>query len=65
MASALKGKMAEKSIAAEEIQGIGIGIPGPVDSEGTVSVCVNLGWGCVKVTKVLSEKMGGRRILEQ
>ena len=57
VAAALKGKMAEKAIGAEEIQGIGIGIPGPVDARGEVAVCVNLGWKQVSVEKELSEKM--------
>lgn len=57
VAAALKGKMAEKSIGAEEIQGIGIGIPGPVDAKGKVAVCVNLGWKEVSVEEELSGKM--------
>ena len=59
VAAALKGKMAQRQIGAEEIQGIGIGIPGPVDSKGNVAVCVNLGWGQVAVAKELSGKMDG------
>lgn len=59
VAAALKGKMAEKSISADELQGIGIGIPGPVDAKGDVSVCVNLGWKNVSAAKELSAKMDG------
>ncbi len=59
VAKALKEKMTEKQIASEEVQGIGIGIPGPVDGDGEVSVCVNLGWGHVAVAKELSGKMYG------
>ena len=59
VAAALKGKMAEKQIQAQDVQGIGIGIPGPVDAKGDVAVCVNLGWGHVCVAKDLSEKMDG------
>ena len=59
VATALKSKMAEKDIQAEDIQGIGIGVPGPVDSKGEVPFCVNLGWGRVAVEKVLSDKMDG------
>ena len=59
VAKALKEKMTEKQIAPEEVQGIGIGIPGPVDGNGEVSVCVNLGWGHVAVAKELSGKMYG------
>lgn len=59
VAAALKGKMAEKGIGAEKIQGIGIGIPGPVDGKGVVAVCVNLGWSQVAVAEQLSAKMDG------
>lgn len=59
VAAALKEKIAEKKIAKEDIQGIGIGIPGPVNGRGEVPFCVNLGWGQVAVAKELSERMDG------
>ena len=59
VAAALKGKMAEKQIAPEEVQGIGIGVPGSVRNGGIVNVCVNLGWKNVPVERELSGKMGG------
>lgn len=59
VAAALKGKMAERGIGADQIQGIGIGIPGPVNGKGEVAVCVNLGWGRVAVAEELSAKMDG------
>ena len=34
IAEAVKAKMAEKSIAKEAVAGVGIGVPGPVDSRG-------------------------------
>ena len=57
--TALKGKMAEKNIGTEDIQGIGIGVPGPVNSQGVVAYCDNLGWGRIDVVRELSEKMDG------
>ena len=45
------GKMAEKGISKEDVQGVGIGVPGPVTAEGVVQKCVNLGWGVFDVVK--------------
>lgn len=42
-------KLAEKSIQKADIEGIGVGVPGPVDDDGTVFKCVNLGWGVFNV----------------
>lgn len=58
VAAAVLGKMEEKGIDKEDVQGIGLGVPGPVDNEGTVHKCVNLGWGIINVEKELSEKTG-------
>ncbi len=56
-ASAL-GKLEEKGIAKEEVAGIGIGIPGPINDEGVVPHTANLGWGYKEVTKELEELTG-------
>lgn len=44
IAASLHSKMEERKIGREEIVGIGIGLPGPVQPDGSVSLCVNLGW---------------------
>ena len=54
IAEAVKNKMAEKSIAKEDVAGVGVGVPGPVDSKGIVHRCVNLGWDEFNV----NEKLG-------
>ena len=41
-----------------DVLGIGIGVPGPVDTRGVVNGCNNLGWGVVPVEKVLGELTG-------
>lgn len=46
------------SVSKEDLLGIGIGIPGPVDANGTVNRCVNLGWGVFNIPEVL-EKLTG------
>ncbi len=40
----IQNKIQEKSIAQENILGIGVGVPGPVEATGVVNGCVNLGW---------------------
>ena len=45
-------------IAKEDILGIGIGVPGPVDRKGNVNRCVNLGWGVFNVENALSDLTG-------
>lgn len=56
-ASALS-KLEEKEIVKDEVAGIGIGIPGPINDEGIVPHTANLGWGYKEVTKEL-EKLTG------
>ena len=45
VAASIDEKMKSASIAKEDVEGIGVGVPGPVLEDGSVSVCVNLGWG--------------------
>ena len=58
VAAAVLGKLEEKGIAKDDVQGIGLGVPGPVDGEGLVHKCVNLGWGVMNVEKELADKTG-------
>lgn len=58
VATSIKKKIAEKGIAADDVQGIGVGVPGPVTPEGVVCKCVNLGWGVFNVEEALSELTG-------
>ncbi len=45
IAASCQTKMEERSLTTDDFAGIGIGVPGPVHSDGSVDVCVNLGWG--------------------
>lgn len=58
IAKAVEDKMAEKSIVKEEVAGVGVGVPGPVDSKGIVHRCVNLGWDEFNVNDKLGELVG-------
>lgn len=55
IANAVKAKMEEKSIAKEDVAGVGIGVPGPVNDLGIVKGCANLGWGNVDISKDLGK----------
>ena len=58
IAAAVKGYLAENNIPDSDILGLGIGVPGPVDSKGVVNHCTNLGWGVFNVQTTLSELTG-------
>lgn len=58
IAKAIEDKMDEKNIAQYEVSGVGVGVPGPVDSKGTVYKCANLGWGVINVNETLSKMLG-------
>lgn len=47
-----------KDIQKSSILGLGIGVPGPVDSKGIVNKCVNLGWGAFNIADKLQELTG-------
>ncbi len=51
-------KLVEKNISREDVAGIGIGVPGPINAEGVVPHTANLGWGYKEVTRELSELTG-------
>ena len=55
----LDDKLAKENIQIAEVKGIGIGLPGPVLSDGTVLQCVNLGWGKLNVEEKLSSMFHG------
>ena len=65
LAAAILGKMKEKSIQPEQVEGVGIGVPGPVlDSSIVPIVCANLGgWGERNVSAQLSGLLDGLKVL--
>lgn len=58
IAASANAKLEEKGIAKDEVAGIGIGIPGPINEDGVVPHTANLGWGYKEVSKELSELTG-------
>ncbi len=55
IAAAINQKILEKQLDKDDVAGVGIGIPGPVDENGEVPFAVNLHWGHVYIEKDLSE----------
>lgn len=58
VADAISDKLAEKSISKDDVVGIGIGVPGPVDGNGVINGAVNLGWGKFNVNEKLTALTG-------
>lgn len=55
IAKSIQDKMTEKSIHKQDVTGVGVGAPGPVDSKGTIYKAVNLGWGVFSIKDTLEE----------
>lgn len=47
IAESVQNKLKELDIEEDEVAGIGIGVPGPVDAAGTIYKTANLGWDTV------------------
>ncbi|MDO4276930.1 MAG: ROK family glucokinase [Eubacteriales bacterium] len=58
VAKAIQDKIQERGIEKEKVDGVGIGIPGPVNDVGEVACAVNLYWGFKAVAKELSGLTG-------
>lgn len=58
IAQSVKDKMAEKLLAKEDVAGVGIGVPGPVDTAGTIYKAANLGWGVMNINEELGALTG-------
>lgn len=58
IAAGIQAKMQEKGIEKEEVAGVGVGVPGPVDGNGVVHRAVNLGWDVVDLKGRLSSLLG-------
>ncbi|MCR5502097.1 MAG: ROK family glucokinase [Lachnospiraceae bacterium] len=54
VAKSIQEKMKERGLERNDVAGVGIGVPGPVDGEGIVHRAVNLGWGEFSVKEELS-----------
>ncbi len=55
IAESIRAKIAEKKVQKEDVAGVGLGAPGPINAEGTVFGAVNLGWGTFSISDTLSK----------
>lgn len=62
IAESVRDKMAEKAIHRDDVAGVGVGAPGPVDGDGIIHKAVNLGWGEMNLKKELSALLDGMRV---
>ena len=58
IASSITQYIEKNCIDRNKILGVGIGVPGPVDGNGMVNKCVNLGWGKFSIVDTLSDLVG-------
>ena len=58
IAASIQKKMADNNIRKDDVLGVGIGVPGPVDETGTVHDAVNLGWGTFNIRETMEGLMG-------
>ena len=60
IAASILGYLDKNGIAREDILGVGIGVPGPVNNAGVVNKCINLGWGVFNIHETLGQLTGFR-----
>lgn len=58
IADSIHSFLTEQGVDHNQIIGIGIGVPGPVDDNGNVNKCVNLGWGVFNLKRQLEALTG-------
>ena len=59
VAASVQAACEEAQAAGQQVIGVGMGVPGPVESDGHVEVCVNLGWKDRFPARELSGLLGG------
>ncbi len=58
IAAAVLAHLQQTDVERDDIIGIGVGVPGPVDGNGVVNKCVNLNWGVFNIASELSRLTG-------
>lgn len=59
IARAITKKLKQHGLSLDDLEGVGVGVPGPVLANGIVNKCVNLGWDVVDVRCQLSALLNG------
>lgn len=58
VAASLNDFLDKNGVDRRSVIGIGVGVPGPVNSKSVVNRCVNLGWGIVDIAQELTALTG-------
>ena len=58
IAASIRQYVEKESINPADIIGVGVGVPGPVNSKGLVNKCVNVGWGVFNIHEDLGNLVG-------
>lgn len=58
IAKTIDAKIQERGIDKADVDGVGIGLPGPVNDKGEIACAVNLYWGYKDVSKELGDLTG-------
>ncbi|MBR7075054.1 MAG: ROK family glucokinase [Oscillospiraceae bacterium] len=56
--ASIEEKLAKEGISKDDVQGVGMGVPGPVTNGGVVNKCANLGWGVFNVEEEATALFG-------
>jgi len=62
IAATIRVKMTQLELKEDQVEGVGIDIPGPVNDDGTVQIAVNLHWGYVDIVGEM-EKLTGLKTM--
>lgn len=62
IAASVKEKMEQRQLTKEDVAGVGIGVPGPVEKSGIVHRAVNLGWAELNMKEELAALLDGMRV---
>lgn len=58
VANEIQDILSKRQIEKNEVLGVGVGVPGPVDETGLVNCCVNLNWGVFNLHDTLGALTG-------
>lgn len=59
VAASIRKKIKSMGLSLKDMEGAGMGLPGPVLPDGYVEVCVNLGWKALNPQEILSGLLDG------
>lgn len=62
IAASIRKKADERGMGLDDFLGAGMGLPGPVEPDGHIPFCVNLGWKEGNPQQTLSELLGGMTV---